>query len=232
MTSDNLDLVPGGAWHDWLTDPPQQGEEAWCIQQHQPVAPADLAVQLHSITAASWLACCKSAEGCVLFCTNTTEETFVLTAILFDLHKKYGKQAYKSACKSAYSANDDLLFWADVQHSAWQPDHVLPPPHDFQATTDFETANQRCMTQTSNHAEWCILVQALWVMHAHFHRHALEELEGFAAQVRQAHAPQVHNPDGCAQWQGPWVQHLPYVLLHKPKVPVLKKRKVYAFQQS
>jgi hypothetical protein len=68
MTSDNLDLVPGGAWHDWLTDPPQQGEEAWCIQQHQPVAPADLAVQLHSITAASWLACCKSAEGCVLFC--------------------------------------------------------------------------------------------------------------------------------------------------------------------
>ena len=37
------------------------------------------------------------------------------------------------------------------------------------------------MTQAADHAEWCVLVQALWVMHAHFHRHALEELEGFAA---------------------------------------------------
>ena len=64
------------------------------------------------------------------------------------------------------------------------------------------------------------LVEALWVVHAHFHRHALEELEGLAAQVGEAHAPQVHNPDGRAQGEGPWVQHLPDVLLHKPKVPV------------
>ena len=85
------------------------------------------------------------------------------------------------------------------------------------------------MTQAGDDAEWCVLVQALWVMHADFHRHALEELEGFAAQVRQTHTPQVHNPDGCAQRQGPGVQHLPYVLLHKPKVPVLRKKKSFAF---
>ena len=64
------------------------------------------------------------------------------------------------------------------------------------------------------------LVEALGVVAAHFHRHALEELEGLAAQVGEAHAPQIHNPNGCAQRQGPWVHHLPDVLLHKPKVPV------------
>lgn len=36
MTPDNLDLVPGGAWHDGLTYSPQQGEEAGSVQQHQP----------------------------------------------------------------------------------------------------------------------------------------------------------------------------------------------------
>ena len=36
MTPDNFDFVPGCAWHDGLTDPPQQGEEAGRIQQHQP----------------------------------------------------------------------------------------------------------------------------------------------------------------------------------------------------
>ena len=43
MAPDNLDLVPSGAWHDGLTDPPQQGEEAGCVQQHQPVAWTHLA---------------------------------------------------------------------------------------------------------------------------------------------------------------------------------------------
>lgn len=64
-----------------------------------------------------------------------------------------------------------------------------------------------------------ILVEALGVVHAHFHRHALEELEGFAAQIREAHAPQVHNPDSGAQGQGSGVQHLPHVFLYKPKMP-------------
>ena len=35
MTPDNLDLVPGGSGHDWLTYSPQQGEEAGSVQQHQ-----------------------------------------------------------------------------------------------------------------------------------------------------------------------------------------------------
>ena len=33
-----------------------------------------------------------------------------------------------------------------------------------------------------------ILVEALWVARAHFHRHALEELEGLTAKVGQFHA--------------------------------------------
>ena len=135
----------------------------------------------------------------------------------------------KSACNSADSTTDDLPFWEDVQRSARQPDHVLPPTCSLHAKTGFESASRPCMTQAPNHAECCILVQALWVVHAHFHRHALEELEGFAAQIRQPHAPQVHNPNGGAQRQGPGVHHLPYVLLNKPKVPVLTKGKVFAF---
>ena len=73
---------------------------------------------------------------------------------------------------------------------------------------------QQCLWQG------CSLVEALRVVEAHFQGHALEELEGFTAQVGEAHALQVHYPDGGAQGQRPRVQHLPHVLLHKPKVPV------------
>ncbi len=148
MTSDNLDLVPGGAGHDWLTDPPQQGEEAWCIQQHQPAAPPDSAVQLHSITVVSWLACCMSAGGCVLFCLilhQLYRRSFCIHSNSVCLHGKYGAQADKSACKSADSTNDDSPFWEDVQRSARQPDHVLPPTCSFHAKTHLETANRPCI---------------------------------------------------------------------------------------
>ena len=36
MAPDHFDLVSGAAWHDGLTDPPQQGEKAGSIQKYQP----------------------------------------------------------------------------------------------------------------------------------------------------------------------------------------------------
>ena len=38
VTTDDLDFVSGVAWHDGLTDLPQQREEARRIQQHKPAA--------------------------------------------------------------------------------------------------------------------------------------------------------------------------------------------------
>jgi len=63
----------------------------------------------------------------VLCCTNNTEEGFVVTPTLVCLQTQYGAQAIKSGCKSADSTTDDLPCWEDVQRSAPQPYHVLPP---------------------------------------------------------------------------------------------------------
>ena len=41
VASDYFDFVPGASWHDGLTYPPQQGEEARSIQQNQPAFSAE-----------------------------------------------------------------------------------------------------------------------------------------------------------------------------------------------
>ena len=105
---------------------------------------------------------------------------------------------------------------------------------------DTNTASQSEAPQLQRHhsfrgttAEWndSSLVEALRVVHANFHRHALEEGKGLAAQVGQTHAAQVHYPDGCTQRQRPWVQYLPDVLLHKAKMPADNNASCFCCQQ-
>ena len=155
MTSDNFDLVPGGAGHDGLTNPPQQGEEAWGIQQHQPAQSPESAVS--NLALRSYICNEKSRyqQGtCTALCNNLAG----LLHVSWRLCLVLSSFALVMQKEALYSQRFFLFCTQDMAHRG-----SIPLANQLTVQVMACLAGKMCSTQLGSHIMCC--------HHTHTHTH-------------------------------------------------------------